>query len=522
MTASSLAQQVLAADRGNVDAEDLLATSDEPGEIRRLTILFADLVDSTKLSTRVEPETYRLLVGRYRERTLEIINRFGGHVGSTKGDGLLAVFGHPDPHEDDVRRAVHAGLEITRDVARISEQAQRKFGVGVEVRVGVHRGLVYLDTAQNDVYGLAANLAARMSGLAPPGAVVVSDPVEALVRDAFELRAVEPAAVKGVDGLVAHHQVIGERAQAARVGRGPLVGRDRELARLEKSWVRAQAGTLSTPGVVFRGEAGIGKSRLAAAAADLVESCGAVVLELAGSPFHTDAGLHPVRGLLELRCGITRLTAPAERLALLCAEVAARGLDPTSMVPSLAPVLGIGAETGYEPVAAEGRKLSDVIAAAVQTYLLACIGDGAGLVVAEDVHWFDPSTLEALGALLSAADGRLMVVVTGRPDGWPSDDWPVKVFDLAALSDEETDALISGLTRVFRPMTGPRWPADATGCRSISSNSSMASVRAECPRRCMSRCSPGCAPARTRCRWWRRQPSSAATSIAACCAPWPP
>ena len=169
MTASSLAQQVLAADRGNVDAEDLLATSDEPGEIRRLTILFADLVDSTKLSTRVEPETYRLLVGRYRERTLEIINRFGGHVGSTKGDGLLAVFGHPDPHEDDVRRAVHAGLEITRDVARISEQAQRKFGVGVEVRVGVHRGLVYLDTAQNDVYGLAANLAARMSGLAPPG-----------------------------------------------------------------------------------------------------------------------------------------------------------------------------------------------------------------------------------------------------------------------------------------------------------------------------------------------------------------
>ena len=92
-TASSLAQQVLAADKGNVDAEDLLATSGAPGEIRRLTILFADLVDSTKLSTHVEPETYRLLVSRYRERTLEIISRFGGHVGSTKGDGLLAVAG---------------------------------------------------------------------------------------------------------------------------------------------------------------------------------------------------------------------------------------------------------------------------------------------------------------------------------------------------------------------------------------------------------------------------------------------
>ncbi len=444
-TASSLAQQVLAADKGNVDAEDLLATSGEPGEIRRLTILFADLVDSTKLSTHVEPETYRLLVGRYRERTLAIINRFGGHVGSTKGDGLLAVFGHPDPHEDDVRRAVHAGLEITRDVSRLSEQAQRKFGVGIDVRVGVHRGLVYLDTAQDDVYGLAANLAARVSGLAPPGAVVVSDAVEALVRDAFELQAREPAAVKGVDGLLAHHEVIGERTGATRVGKGPLVGRDPELAHLEKCWASAQAGTLTTPGVVIRGEPGIGKSRLAAAAADMVESSGAVVLELAGSPFHADAGLHPIRDLLEFRCGITRLTDPAERLALLSAEVGARRLDPTTMAPLLAPVLGIGPDAGYEPVPAEGRKLSDAIAAAVQTYLSACIGDGSGLVVAEDVHWFDPSTLDVLGALLSAADGRLVVVVTGRPDGWLPVDWPVKIFDLAALTVEQTDALISDL-----------------------------------------------------------------------------
>ena len=409
-TASTLAQQVLATDKGNIDAEDLLATSDEPGEIRRLTILFADLVDSTKLSTHVEPETYRLLVGRYRERTLEIINRFGGHVGSTKGDGLLAVFGHPAPHEDDVRRAVHAGLEITRDVARLSEQAQRKFGVGIDVRVGVHRGLVYLDTAQDDVYGLAANLAARVSGLAPPGAVVVSAAVEPLVREAFELEARPAAAVKGIDGLIAHHLVVGERAEPARTSRGPLVGRDREVARLAKSWARARAGTLSTPGVVFRGEPGIGKSRLASAAAELVDGSGAAALELAGSPFHTDTGLHPVRTLLERRCGIGRLTEPGERLRLLQAHVAACSPEPGTLVSLLAPVLGIGAEAGYEPVPAEGRKLYDLIAQAVGGYLSACLGDAAGLVVAEDVHWFDPSTLEVLGALLQlgrrSAHGR--------------------------------------------------------------------------------------------------------------------
>src|SRR6185312_14625244 len=157
------------ADGANAEAEDLLAAPSDPGEIRRLTIRFADLVDSTVLSTRVEPETYRLLVGRYREQVRRAVNRYEGHIGSTAGDGLLAVFGHPIAHEDDVRRAVHVGLEITREVARLSEQAQRRFAVEINVRVGVHRGLVYLDTAQDEVYGLAANLAARVSSLAPPG-----------------------------------------------------------------------------------------------------------------------------------------------------------------------------------------------------------------------------------------------------------------------------------------------------------------------------------------------------------------
>jgi class 3 adenylate cyclase len=443
--ATVLAGQVLSVDHDNVDATDLLGAPGGGGEIRRLTILFADLVDSTVLSTRVEPETYRLLVGRYRDLVLAIVNRFEGHVSSTKGDGLLAVFGHPQAHEDDVRRAVLAGLEITREVARLSDQAKRRFGIEITVRVGVHRGLVYLDTAQDDVYGLAANLAARVSGLAPPGTVVISEAVAPLIRGAFDLQVRPPAAVKGVEGLIAHHRVIGERVEPARVGSGPLVGRDRELAGLEESWARAQAGTLSTPGLVFRGEPGIGKSRLASAAAELVEASGAAVLELVGSPFHADAGLHPVRALLERRCGIDRLTDQAERLRLLEAEVAARALDPVNVVPLLAPVLGIGAEAGYEPVPAEGRKLYELIAEAVQDYLLACLGGGAGLVVAEDVHWFDPSTIEVLGSLLNASGGRLLVAVAGRPGGWLHGAWPVKVFDLNPLTNEQTDALITAL-----------------------------------------------------------------------------
>ena len=251
----------------------MLAAPSDPGEIRRLTIFFADLVDSTVLSTRVEPETYRLLVGRYREQVQRSWTATRGISAPPRVTGCWRCSVIPIAHEDDVRRAVQAGLEITREVARLSEQAKRRFGIEINVRVGVHRGLVYLDTAQDDVYGLAANLAARVSGLAPPGAVVVSDAVETLIRNDFELESRPPALVKGVEEPITHLPR-GGRARAGRPGsgRGPLVGRDRELAWLEKCWARAQAGTLTTPGVVFRGEPGIGKSRLAAAAAELVEA----------------------------------------------------------------------------------------------------------------------------------------------------------------------------------------------------------------------------------------------------------
>ena len=168
------------------------------------------------------------------------------------------VFGHPKAHENDVFRAVQAGLEITRDVARLSEQANRRFGVEINVRVGVHRGLVYLDTAEDDVYGLAANLAARVSE-SGASAVVVSDAVEPLIRHAFETEALPAAPVKGVEGLIDHFRVVDERAEASRA-RGPLVGRDRELARLQKSWARAQSGTLTTQGWCFAAKRGSGRA----------------------------------------------------------------------------------------------------------------------------------------------------------------------------------------------------------------------------------------------------------------------
>lgn len=189
--------------------DDLAAPPRNAGDLRRLAILFADVVGSTALSTHVAPETYFVLVHRYRQLVTLAVTRLEGRIISVKGDGLLAVFGHPRAHEDDALRAVAAGLTITDEVARLGDNALRCFGVGIDVRVGVSFGVVYLDTAEDDVYGFPANLAARLCALAPAGTVVVSDAVEPHIRGAFEVRTRHTAPVRGVEGTVAHYAVSG-------------------------------------------------------------------------------------------------------------------------------------------------------------------------------------------------------------------------------------------------------------------------------------------------------------------------
>ncbi|ORA51394.1 cyclase [Mycolicibacterium chubuense] len=442
VTATALADNVLSVDHGNAEAEDLL-TAPEGGEIRRLTILYVDLVDSAVLADQGGLDAYGDLIRRYHDVVVGTVLHYDGYVDCPTGETILAVFGHPVAHEDDARRAVLAALEITDEAEGVGRSFEHRFGMRIAVRAGVHRGLVYLDTAQNDVYGLGANLAARVAGLASPGTVVVSASIARLIGNVFDLAACEPATVKGVAELVTHHRVLGERmTQTVCI---PLVGRDRELAQLRRFWAQAQSAALTTPGVVLRGEAGIGKSSLAAAAVRRAQDSGAVVLTLGGSAMHTETGLHPIRRLMATRCNITRITSPSDCLELLEAELVGLGRDPACDVPLLAPVLGIGPEHGYEPAAAEGGRLYRLVGEAVQRYLSACLGPDPALMLIEDGHVLDRTTVETIGSLLVAADGRLLVVVTGRPGAWLPADWPVTVLDLHPLTRDEAEALISVL-----------------------------------------------------------------------------
>jgi class 3 adenylate cyclase len=400
------------------------------GELRRLTFMYCDIVGSTELSSHLEPEAYRELMHAYRGAGRDVIeNRFEGHIVRLKGDGALSIFGYPEAHENDAERAVRAGLALVQAVHDLPPPGGSE--EPLELRIGIHHGPVYLDFDEDDIYGLPANVGARLEALADPGTVVVSDEVMELIKARFDVAVCEPQMVKGLADPVTPYRIIGERAAPAPRAATPLVERAHELERLRRAWASVAGGDAKRPiGLLIRADAGVGKSRLVAALDDEVCGGAACFLELYGSPFHADAGLHPVRRLVETRCGIRDDTAAPERLACLRQELANLRLDPAGAIPLLGPVLGIDPGAGYEPATTEGRLLEEQVSRATLDYIIAATGGEPAVLVAEDLHWFDEASRELLGELMRKGPGSLLIVATSR-DREPG---PWKTIELLPLT----------------------------------------------------------------------------------------
>lgn len=386
------------------------------GELRRLTILYSDVVGSTELSGRWEPEPYRELMAKYRDACRTVIEeQFEGHIIQIQGDGILATFGFPAAHENDAERAVRAALALVRAVRELSARGQGAVEP-LEIRAAVHHGPLYIDIHEGQVYGLAANVGARLQAIAEPGTVVVSDEVRRLVGERFAIEPGPPQMVKGVPDPVVPFRVIHERrAVVQRAWATPLIERDRELERLRDAWAAAGTGAGEAPtAILVSGEAGVGKSRLVAAFTDEAAAGGAHIVELHGSPFHVDAGFHPVRTFIEHRSEIPEEADAETRLRLLTEQVVRLGLEPSGMVPLLAPLLDIAPQAGYEPVAAEGLRLSELIAQAARDFVTACVADEPTIIVAENLHWFDGATSDLLTALAQHGPGDMLILGTSR------------------------------------------------------------------------------------------------------------
>jgi class 3 adenylate cyclase/predicted ATPase len=391
-------------------------------ERRQLTVLAADLVGSTALSMRLDPEDLRELMRVYQTTCTRTIERLGGHVATWQGDGVFVLFGYPRAGEDDAVRAVRCGWEIVADLEPARERFKREHGVSVAVRVGVHTGAAVVgdegttSSWQTHAFGGTPNIAARVAASAEPDTVTVTEPTRRLVTGYFHFEALGTHKLKGVSHPHALHRVTGpgkirDRFGASLVrGLTPLVGRERERAHLADAAERARGGQLTA--VLITGDPGIGKSRLVHFVRQ--EAVRLQQLHCQCSPYHRGTALHPILEALRRRWGLDGDTD--SQLAALKEALPGESVRDIAL---LAAVLDLGVPPGSPPLGSPGRQRAETLEVLVG--LLRAEASRTPLVLGiEDVHWIDPSTIELLAALLgSGRDVPLMLLLTARPEFTP-------------------------------------------------------------------------------------------------------
>ncbi len=394
-------------------------------ERRQLSVMFVDLVGSTALSARLDPEDMREVIRTYQNAVAGEIARFEGHVAKFMGDGVLAYFGYPKAHEDEAERAIRAGLAITAAVGRLSTPT----GEALAARVAIATGLVVVgdlvgegSAQEQAVVGDTPNLAARLQGVAAPGQVVIADATRRLLGAGFELEDLGEHELKGIGEPVPAFAITGERAVESRFEAMsgpsllPMVGRDQELALLLERWALAKAG--EGQGVLLVGEAGIGKSRISRALLDALAEQPHVRVRYQCSPYHGDSALWPVIQQLNHAAGLDAADPLEVRLDKLEALLERAG--GREAAPLIADLLGLDGAARYGPLNLTPQAQRARTLRALAEQLRGLAARQPVLMVLEDAHWIDPTTLELIEQCLDRiADARVLLLLTSRPDRQP-------------------------------------------------------------------------------------------------------
>jgi len=432
MCGAQMAQPVAAASATELPAKALPSKPAAPeAERRHLTVMFCDLAGSTALSTQLDPEDLREVVSQYQAACAKVIARYDGHIAQYLGDGILVYFGYPKAHENDTQRAVRTGLGIVEAMEGLNRGLQQKVGVKLEMRLGIHTGLVVVGEMGGGLrheqlaLGKTPNIAARLEGLAEPNTIVISDVTHRLVAKFFHCKDLGTHPLKGITEPMRVYQVLHESAartrfDAATTGLTPLVGREHEVERLLQQWQQAKDGTGNV--VLLKGEAGIGKSRLIEIVkARVAEEPQAWLTEFLCSPYHQNNAFYPVAEALErVALAFEPNDPPRERLKKIEGFLVQYGLPLQENTPLFATLLSVplGESYAHLNLAPERQKLKTV--AALVSVLLQRAAHQPLLLVIEDLHWIDASTLELITRLIEAAPrARMMALLTCRPDFIP-------------------------------------------------------------------------------------------------------
>lgn len=427
-------------------------------ERRQTTVLFCDLVDSTSLSVRLDPEDLREVLHAFRDCARDVIARHAGFIVSYMGDGVLALFSYPVAHEDDAARAVRAGLELVSAVSTLDTHLDVK----LHARVGLATGVVVIDpllvsgtSFDEVVFGQTTNLAARLQSGAAPDTVVISEVTKRLVEESFECSSLGASTPKGFDKPVPLWQVLRERREqdaAARAPRRsadlPLVGREQELAALLGAWQAARNGSGQL--VVIQGEAGVGKSRLIHELRQRLAAEPHSILRYQCAPRFQDSALFPVIRQIERASAILPDDTPDSKLDKLADFVVrTNSSSDDGLTRVLASLLDIPFGARLSPFSDSAERLKQRTFFALKQQFYSAARVAPLLVLVEDLHWADPTTIELLHEIVaSIAERPILVLITVRP-GASADlpKYPTTLLDLARLDHAESERLVRELTR---------------------------------------------------------------------------
>jgi class 3 adenylate cyclase/predicted ATPase len=396
-------------------------------ERRQLTVMFCDLVDSTRLSSQLDPEDYREVVRAYQRVCSEVITRFDGHVAQLLGDGLLVYFGYPQAHEDDAQRAVRTGLGILTAMGDLNQGLQQTKGIQLALRVGIHTGLVVVGAMgeggrqEQLALGETPNVAARIQGLAASDTIATSEATYRLIQGYFECQDLGTQTLRGVAEPITVYQILRESGATSRLdvaqprGLTPLVGREQEVGLLLERWEQVKAGHGHV--VLLTGDAGIGKSRLVQMLKDHVAQEPHVRWECRSIEYSQNSALYPMIDLFHRILQFHTEDTAGAKLEKLEQALSQYRLPLEESVPLFAPLLALPIpEDRYPPLALSPQRQRQQTLETIVAILLELAERQPVLFIIEDLHWTDPTTLELLNLVIEQIPTTsILAVLTCRP-----------------------------------------------------------------------------------------------------------
>ncbi|MBX3348283.1 MAG: AAA family ATPase [Nitrospira sp.] len=397
-------------------------------ERRQLTVMFCDLVGSTALARRLDPEDVQEIVRRFLDACSQAVGRFNGYVAKYMGDGLLVYFGYPHVHEHDAERAIHAGLAIRDLVRTFPREHSSSQESEIAVRVGIATGKVIVgeligqETAkERSVFGETPNLASRLQSLAAPNQLVVDSATKRLVGNEFEFTDHGSVSLKGFDEPIQVWRVLGTKASTSRFESyraarlASFVGREHESALLLGRWREAVGGDGQV--VLLCGEAGIGKSRLCRSVRDRLVDEPHQTIELQCSPYHTNTALYPVIHCLRQAAALTSEDDPHTQRTKLHTFVRSIGIDDQTTVSLSAELLSTPGEVQHSLLTMSSDKRKDMTLDALVRQLQRLADHRPTLLIVEDAHWLDPTTIDLVTRIIDRIQQmRVLLLITFRPD----------------------------------------------------------------------------------------------------------